>query len=188
MKHAKTWIFSALYLASVPITSHWYVTTEARISDYIHNKVETSLDHLAHNLGYVRPTSDQELSPNVLCTMEAVRRGINPSFLCSLLHVESEGNSDAVSPKGALGLMQVMPFNARLCKDECGVQNPSDLFNPEKNICCGALIFEGELNRFGNDPVRAIEAYNGGPKCVGKCSESVNHRKKVLARAVQHLG
>lgn len=107
---------------------------------------------------------------------EALLAGINPSLTRALAENESRFNPDAVSAKGAIGVMQVMPFNAKACG--LGVK---ELFDAEPNIKCGVKLFKEELERHAFNPDRAVQSYNGGPGCVNRCKESMEHSKKVMA-------
>jgi len=134
-------------------------------------------------VGLEQPHSPKiDLSPDQLCERAALRAGINPVINCALMHGESGGNPLAISNMGAIGLMQVMPFNAKLCRLES-----KDLLDPEKNVACGTFLFKRELERFNYDVVKAIQSYNGGPDCVGVCRESVAHSFKVLKLAVRSI-
>lgn len=82
------------------------------------------------------------------------------SLLHAVVQVESSGNPRAVSPKGARGLMQLMPATAR----ELGV---TDSFDPEQNLRGGAAYLAKQIERFGDLP-RALAAYNAGPGAVQK--------------------
>lgn len=178
-------------LAVVPVSLHLAVRAADAVDRAATSKLaevrETALSAAATYLGYEpRREPEEELGPRVLCTMEAVKRGINPAVVCSLLHVESGADQFAVSSKGALGYMQVMPSNIPLLK-ECGVKSKGDLFDAQKNICSGVLLFDRFLRQHEDDPVTALQAYNGGSGCVGRCSESINHAKKVLKRTVRDV-
>lgn len=82
------------------------------------------------------------------------------SLLQAMVQVESSGNPRAVSPKGAQGLLQLMPGTAR----EVGVEDP---FDAEQNLRGGAAYLARQLERFGDLP-RALAAYNAGPGAVAK--------------------
>jgi hypothetical protein len=84
---------------------------------------------------------------------------LDPSLIAAIIEQESGGNPNALSPAGAVGLMQLMPDTAR----SLGV-NP---FDPLQNMEGGAKYIKGQLDRFGNIP-DALVAYNAGPSRVGK--------------------
>ena len=79
-------------------------------------------------------------------------------LLEAVIAAESSGNPRAVSRKGALGLMQLMPDTARVV----GVSDPLD---PQQNIKGGARYLRRMLDRFG-DLRQALAAYNAGPTTV----------------------
>jgi soluble lytic murein transglycosylase-like protein len=80
-------------------------------------------------------------------------------LLRAVIEVESDFDADARSPKGALGLMQLMPATAR----SLGVANARE---PAANVNAGARYLKDLLARYGNDVPLALAAYNAGPQAV----------------------
>ena len=86
---------------------------------------------------------------------------VDESLIRAIIHAESAYQSDAQSPKGAQGLMQLMPAT----QVELDVSNP---FDPEDNIRGGARYLSQLLTEFGGDYELAAAAYNAGPTAVLK--------------------
>jgi hypothetical protein len=103
-----------------------------------------------------RPASKTSSSPN-LVAQAALAHGVDPRLLEAVAWQESRGRMNAISVKGALGVMQLMPGTAA----ELGV-NPTDLAD---NIRGGAMYLRRQLDRFGSVPL-ALAAYNAGPGAV----------------------
>lgn len=110
---------------------------------------------------------------------EARIHGLAPGLLEAVAWQESRGRMSAVSVKGALGVMQLMPSTAA----ELGVR-PGDLAD---NIRGGALYLRRQLDRFGSVPL-ALAAYNAGPGAVSRFRgippfrETQNYVAKIMAR------
>jgi hypothetical protein len=102
--------------------------------------------------------------------------GVPLGIARKLVMAESSGNPNAVSPKGAQGLMQLMPGTAK----ELGVTDP---FDPSQNIDAGTRYLKQQYDRFGNWE-QALSAYNAGPNRVAKGgklpSETQAYTKKIL--------
>src|SRR5690348_15070547 len=86
---------------------------------------------------------------------------IDPDLITSVIRAESGFNPRAVSPKGAQGLMQLMPGTAA----KLGVK---DAFDAQANVDGGTRYLRELLARYDNDLVKALAAYNAGPERVEK--------------------
>ena len=113
----------------------------------------------------------------------AQAHGVDPILVKALIQVESGYRPKARSPKGAVGLMQIMPATAR----EYKVRNP---FDPKANIEAGVKHLKALLDRFGGDRTElALAAYNAGPGAVEKFNgvppyrETRNYVSRILALA-----
>ncbi|MCB0320870.1 MAG: lytic transglycosylase domain-containing protein, partial [Bdellovibrionales bacterium] len=91
----------------------------------------------------------------------AQRHGVDHCLVRAVVHAESGFNPEAVSPKGALGLMQIMPFNLRTL----GIRDP---FDPVENIGGGTKFLGQLLDRYRGDVRFALAAYNAGAEAVSK--------------------
>ncbi len=95
-----------------------------------------------------------------LIIKHAQRTGLDPDLVRRLTNQESRFKRGAVSPKGASGLMQLMPATAK----SLGVKN---IFDPDENIRGGTDYLKQQLDEFGDVP-KALAAYNAGPGAVRK--------------------
>jgi soluble lytic murein transglycosylase-like protein len=97
---------------------------------------------------------------------------IRPDLVRAVVQVESAYNPYARSPKGAAGLMQLMPATAQ----QFGVKNA---FSPEENLRAGVAYLRQLLNRYSNNEELALAAYNAGPNAVDKYGEKVPPYKET---------
>ena len=87
--------------------------------------------------------------------------GVDPALVRAVIQVESGWDPKAVSPAGAMGLMQLMPAN-------CQQQRVTDPFDPEQNIRAGVAQLAWGLKQYKGDTRLALAAYNAGPGAVAK--------------------
>ncbi len=109
----------------------------------------------------------------------AAKYGVDSRLITAVAKNESDFNPDALSPAGAIGVMQLMPETAR----HLGVH---DINNPRDNIGGGAKYLKELLTTFHGDVTKAVAAYNAGPQAVMKYDgvppypETRNYVGKVL--------
>ena len=101
-------------------------------------------------------------SISILITAASELYDVSPALLMAVMHAESGFNPNALSPAGAVGLMQIMPPTGR----RYGVRH--DLFDPTNNIDVGARYLKDLLTFFKGDMELAIAAYNAGEGAVLK--------------------
>jgi len=92
--------------------------------------------------------------------------GVRSDLVRAVMQVESAFNPNAISPKGAMGLMQLMPATMR----QYGVLNA---FNPAENVRAGVAYLRDLLDRYSNNEELALAAYNAGPGAVDKHGQAV---------------
>jgi len=139
-----------------------------------------------------RPPGDSAVAPSGatldrvgrfagIISQAAERHGLDPDLLRAVIVQESGGRPEAVSSKGARGLMQLMDETSR----DLGVRDPHD---PEESIFAGARYLRGLLDRWGGDLSKALAAYNAGPGAVEKYGgvppyrETQRYVRSILAR------
>ena len=116
--------------------------------------------------------------PKTLVRDAAVRSGLPPEFVESVASVESALRTDAISPKGAIGVMQLMPATARAL-----AADPND---PQQNIDAGTRLLRELLIKYDGDVVKALAAYNAGSGAVDRYQglppypETQNYVNKVI--------
>jgi len=119
---------------------------------------------------------------------------VNPSFVRALISAESAAVPTAVSSKGAIGLMQIMPATARPAAralyasgydfrlvDERRLENLSaeDLKTPAINVLIGCYLLDRYNQRFGNDLARTVGAWNAGPQAVDRYQGAPPYRETL---------
>lgn len=140
----------------------------------------------ALNASLNRPALSLPTSTNIQGLIEtiAARYNLSPELLRGVVAAESGFNPRAVSPAGAMGLMQLMPATARAL----GVNDP---FDPAANLDGGARYLRQLLDRFQGDTRLALAAYNAGPGAVERYhgvppyKETRAYIQRVLAAAGQ---
>jgi soluble lytic murein transglycosylase-like protein len=124
------------------------------------------------------PSSHQDIDAAI--TMAAARHNVDPNLVRAVVKVESNFNPNAVSRKGAMGLMQLMPSTAR----ELKVQNP---FDPQQNVDAGVRHLKRLLESYGGDVKLTLAAYNAGSGAVARSAgiphyaETQNYVRRITS-------
>jgi soluble lytic murein transglycosylase-like protein len=108
-----------------------------------------------------RTASPEEIDDAI--AMSAAKHNVDPNLVRAVIKVESDFNPNAVSRKGAMGLMQLMPATAR----QLNVKNP---FDPEQNVDAGVRHLKQLLENYGGDVNLTLAAYNAGMGAVARSS------------------
>ncbi len=103
---------------------------------------------------------------------ESRSNGLDPYLVAAIVYQESKFSPQAVSPVGAIGLMQLMPGTADEMARRHGLQGPLNLSTPALNLRLGTSYLKILLDRYDQDQVEALAAYNGGPSNVERWAGS----------------
>lgn len=110
--------------------------------------------------GLVLPMQTASAAPfETYVTEAAIRANIPPAWITAVMRAESQGDASAVSPKGAMGLMQIMPDTWRELR--ATLKLGADPYDPHDNITAGATYLRGLHDRYGD--AGFLAAYNAGP-------------------------
>lgn len=105
-------------------------------------------------------STPKSTDPKTLVQEAAVRNFLPPAFVASVAKAESAMKQNAISPKGAIGVMQLMPATAKALN--------ADPHDTEQNIDAGTRLLKELLIKYDGDVVKALAAYNAGPGAVAK--------------------
>jgi soluble lytic murein transglycosylase-like protein len=124
------------------------------------------------------------VSPKEMVRSAAARSGLPDAFVESVAKAESAFDPKAVSPKGAIGVMQLMPETARSLG--------ADPRDPEQNIDAGTRLLRELLIKYDGDVAKALSAYNAGEKAVDRYqgippySETQRYVNRVVRDYLRH--
>jgi soluble lytic murein transglycosylase-like protein len=145
----------ALLLAAAPAAAEVRVEVRADGLQVIRNEPAAARERRL--AGRLLPFPSQRLAE--LAERRAAEQALDPRLVQAVMQVESGFNPRALSTKGAIGLMQLMPETAR----DLAVADPWD---PEQNVDGGTRYLRRMLDHFSGDLTFALAAYNAGPNAV----------------------
>src|ERR1700722_14715264 len=134
----------------------------SEVSTYLDGKVQ---NHQTLNRAFTPEEIDAAID------QAAARHHVDPSLVRSVVKVESNFNPNAISPKGAMGLMQLMPSTAR----SLNVANP---FDPAENVEAGVRHLRKLLDSYGGNVPLSLAAYNAGAGAVAR-SAGIPHFRET---------
>lgn len=158
--------------------SEWkYITKDLTKEQFI------TLAKLANNWGWHRKSIESmaaatswddlairfPVAHQSIITQQAAETNLPPTLIFAIARQESAWEQDARSSAGAMGLMQLLPRTAKETAKKAGISyRRKDLLTPEKNIILGSRYISTLLNRYDNNRITAIAAYNAGPSRVNR--------------------
>jgi soluble lytic murein transglycosylase-like protein len=153
----------------------------AEVESYVSSQPKGSSPTADENPGYRDLANGYRVSAAEIdkaIDESAAKHNVDPNLVRALIKVESNFNARAVSRKGAMGLMQLMPQTAKNLK----VSNP---FDPQQNVDAGVRHLKELLNNYNGDVPLTLAAYNAGRGAVARNNgippyrETKNYVKRI---------
>ena len=133
--------------------------------------VEQAIQYLEARRSGLSETEIEQVAATIV--RDANMRGIDPTLVIAVIHIESRGNAYALSPVGAMGMMQIMPSTGEELATRLDIpwRGLQTLFDPVLNVRMGIAYLKQLESRYGSMKT-ALAAYNWGP---GRIDSRLRH-------------
>lgn len=169
--------FWSLFTAEATVAA--YMDVQGNLH-YMRGKNSRTNRNVATNRPLPRSTSEANPQTiNAFIHAAATEHGIDPFLIKAIIKAESNFDPTAVSPKGAQGLMQLMPATAR----DLQVADPLD---PLENILGGTRYLRYLLDSYNWDVALSLAAYNAGPGNVKGAVPNINETRTYVAKVLKN--
>jgi hypothetical protein len=128
----------------------------------------------------VRKASDRAQQYEPIIRQASKMYGVDPGLIRAVIRAESNFKNESTSPKGAMGLMQIMPETAK----DLGIR---DAYDAQENIMGGTRYLKGLLDRYRGDVPTALAAYNWGMGNVERRPEKLPRETQVYINRIQRF-
>ncbi len=166
-----------------------YQRVFAALPDSVHSHPVLPILPVANQSRAHRQTEQRRQAYYLLVNRVAQRHGVDTDLVMALIEVESAFRHDAISVKGARGLMQLMPATAA----RYGLRHVGELHDPQRNVEIGVRHLKDLLTLYGGHSALAVAAYNAGPQAIARHGQRIPRYREtmlyvpaVLASATRH--
>jgi soluble lytic murein transglycosylase-like protein len=128
----------------------------------------------------VRKGSERSRQYEPIIQQASKTYGVDAELIRAVIRAESNFKNESTSPKGAMGLMQIMPETAK----DLGIR---DAYDPRENIMGGTRYLKGLLDRYRDDVPTALAAYNWGMRNVERRPEKLPRETRVYINRIQQF-
>ena len=168
--------FSSPFTAEATVAA--YLDVQGNLH-YVRGKSSRTNRKIAINRPVARSKNDSSPQTiNAFIQTAATEHGVDPLLIKAIIKAESNFDPSAVSPKGAQGLMQLMPATAR----DLQVADP---FDPQANITGGTKYLRSLLDNYGWNLELSIAAYNAGPGKVKGRMPNIVETKTYVSKVLE---
>lgn len=175
-------LWAAVYVYQLPDGSKLITDKKTRKPGYTLKRTYKTTPYRSSKRSLNEPYRARPIKSqyDALIVSTSLKYDLEPAFIKAVIHVESAFDRYALSPAGAMGLMQMMPATA------ANYQLSQDQFNPNRNVEAGVQHIKDLMDRYDNDKTLSLAAYNAGEGAVSRYqgmppyAETEDYVSKVL--------